>query len=51
VSAAWHLISDGCAMVASMLWETLWALVLGFALYGIVQAFVSRRAMHRMLGC
>ncbi|WP_219418767.1 permease [Pseudonocardia nigra] len=33
-----------------MLWDTLWALVVGFALSGMVQAFVSRRAMHRVLG-
>jgi uncharacterized membrane protein YraQ (UPF0718 family)/YHS domain-containing protein len=33
-----------------MLWQTLWALVLGFALSGAVQAFVSREAMHRLLG-
>src|SRR3954454_22529629 len=33
-----------------MLWETLWALVLGFALSGAVQAFVSRAQMQRALG-
>jgi uncharacterized protein len=33
-----------------MFWDTLWALVLGFALSGAVQAFVSRRAMQRRLG-
>jgi uncharacterized protein len=33
-----------------MLWETLWALILGFTLSGVVQAFVSRRQMHRLLG-
>ncbi|MFL6137063.1 MAG: permease [Frankiaceae bacterium] len=33
-----------------MLWETLWALVLGFALSGVVQAFVSRAQMQRALG-
>ncbi|HEX3907094.1 MAG TPA: permease [Mycobacteriales bacterium] len=33
-----------------MLWETLWALILGFTLSGIVQAFVSRRQMHRLMG-
>jgi hypothetical protein len=33
-----------------MFWETLWALVLGFGLSGAVQAFVSRGAMHRLLG-
>ena len=33
-----------------MFWETLWALVLGFALSGAVQAFVSRGEMRRALG-
>jgi YHS domain-containing protein len=33
-----------------MFWDTLWALVLGFALSGAVQAFVSRREMRRLLG-
>ncbi|MBV8161672.1 MAG: permease [Acidimicrobiia bacterium] len=33
-----------------MLWETLWALVLGFALSGAVQAFVPRESMERALG-
>jgi uncharacterized membrane protein YraQ (UPF0718 family)/YHS domain-containing protein len=33
-----------------MFWDTLWALVLGFALSGAVQAFVSREAMQRSLG-
>jgi hypothetical protein len=33
-----------------MFWDTLWALVLGFALSGAVQAFVSREQMQRRLG-
>jgi uncharacterized membrane protein YraQ (UPF0718 family) len=33
-----------------MFWATLWALVLGFALSGAVQAFVSRQTMQRRLG-
>jgi uncharacterized protein len=33
-----------------MFWEVLWALVLGFALSGAVQAFVSRGEMQRILG-
>jgi uncharacterized protein len=33
-----------------MLWETLWALVVGFALSGAVQAFVTRPEMERVLG-
>jgi uncharacterized membrane protein YraQ (UPF0718 family)/YHS domain-containing protein len=34
----------------TMLWDTLWALVLGFGLSGAVQAFVSRGQMQRALG-
>jgi uncharacterized membrane protein YraQ (UPF0718 family) len=33
-----------------MFWQTLWALVLGFVLSGVVQAFVSRRHMQRLMG-
>jgi uncharacterized protein len=33
-----------------MFWETLWALILGFALAGVVQAFVSRGQMQRVMG-
>jgi hypothetical protein len=33
-----------------MLWATLWALTLGFALSGAVQSFVSRRQMRQLLG-
>src|SRR2546430_3375280 len=33
-----------------MFWETLWPLILGFALSGAVQAFVSRSQMQRLLG-
>jgi uncharacterized membrane protein YraQ (UPF0718 family)/YHS domain-containing protein len=33
-----------------MFWETLWALVLGFTLSGVVQAFVSKEEMQRVLG-
>jgi uncharacterized protein len=33
-----------------MFWETLWALVLGFTLSGVVQAFVSKEQMQRVMG-
>lgn len=39
-------LADG----GGMFWETLWALVLGFTLSGVVQAFVSRAEMQRALG-
>jgi YHS domain-containing protein/uncharacterized membrane protein YraQ (UPF0718 family) len=43
-------IGRSLADAAGMFWETLWALVLGFALSGAVQAFVSRAEMQRALG-
>jgi YHS domain-containing protein/uncharacterized membrane protein YraQ (UPF0718 family) len=33
-----------------MFWETLWALVLGFALSGAIQAVAPRRGIRRLLG-
>jgi uncharacterized membrane protein YraQ (UPF0718 family)/YHS domain-containing protein len=33
-----------------MFWATLWALILGFTLSGIVQSFVSRADMQRVMG-
>ena len=33
-----------------MFWDTLWALVLGFTLSGVVQAFVSKEQMRAKLG-
>jgi uncharacterized membrane protein YraQ (UPF0718 family)/YHS domain-containing protein len=33
-----------------MFWETLWPLVLGFGLSGVVQSFVSRETMQQKLG-
>ena len=33
-----------------MLWETLWALILGFTLSGVVQAFVSKEKLQARLG-
>src|SRR5213594_1233210 len=32
-----------------MFWEILWALILGFALSGVVQAIVSKQEMRRLL--
>ena len=45
-SGVWHGLDEAFFMF----WETLWALVLGFALSGAVQAFVSRGEMRRALG-
>jgi uncharacterized membrane protein YraQ (UPF0718 family) len=41
----WHALSFAFAM----LWEILWALVIGFALSGVVQAVVSKSEMSRLL--
>jgi uncharacterized membrane protein YraQ (UPF0718 family) len=41
---------ESLKMAFFMLWETLWALVLGFGLSGVVQAFVRREAMERRFG-
>ncbi|HEY0249162.1 MAG TPA: permease [Gryllotalpicola sp.] len=45
-----RMLGDGLVDAFSMFWDTLWALFLGFALSGAVQAFVSRERMQRMLG-
>src|ERR1700712_4946300 len=46
LNGVWHGLDEAFFMF----WETLWALVLGFALSGAVQAFVSRAEMRRSLG-
>jgi uncharacterized membrane protein YraQ (UPF0718 family)/YHS domain-containing protein len=46
LDTVWRSLQDGFFMF----WVTLWALVLGFALSGAVQAFVSRAEMQRALG-
>src|SRR5436190_6317496 len=43
-------IVDGLAHAFQMFWEVWWALVLGFALSGIVQAWVPRSRLERALG-
>ncbi|MDX6475283.1 MAG: uncharacterized protein QOH95_794 [Gaiellaceae bacterium] len=43
-------IVDGALNAARMAWEVWWALVLGFALSGIVQAWVPRARIERALG-
>src|SRR5262245_37228633 len=42
----WHAL----AIAASMTWEILWALILGFALSAVVQAVVRRETVLRLLG-
>ncbi len=43
---AWHGVENALRMA----WEVWWALVLGFALSGVVQAWVPREALRRSLG-
>jgi uncharacterized membrane protein YraQ (UPF0718 family)/YHS domain-containing protein len=43
-------LGDGLWNSFQMAWEVTWALVLGFALSGIVQAWVPRERMERALG-
>jgi uncharacterized membrane protein YraQ (UPF0718 family)/YHS domain-containing protein len=43
-------LGDSAREAFFMFWETLWALVLGFALSGAVQAFVSKDQMQRVMG-
>jgi len=43
-------IVDGAAHAFQMLWEVWWALVLGFALSAVVQAWVPRARLERALG-
>jgi uncharacterized membrane protein YraQ (UPF0718 family) len=43
-------IGDGLWNAFQMAWEVTWALVLGFALSGIVQAWVPRSRIERTLG-
>jgi uncharacterized membrane protein YraQ (UPF0718 family) len=42
-------IGDALRVSFGMLWEILWALILGFALSGAVQAVVSKGEMRRLL--
>jgi len=45
-----HLIEMSLYAAAGMLWEILWALVLGFALSGVVIAFLPRKQIASALG-
>src|SRR5438045_8752271 len=44
-----HDLVDALSFAFGMFWEILWALILGFALSGVVQAVVSKREMRRLL--
>ncbi|GAC1326901.1 MAG: hypothetical protein NVSMB17_00170 [Candidatus Dormibacteria bacterium] len=47
---ALNVVFMSLRMAFFMFWDTLWPLVFGFALSGIVQAFVSRDDMRRLMG-
>jgi uncharacterized membrane protein YraQ (UPF0718 family) len=42
-------LGDALSFAFGMFWEILWALILGFALSGVVQAVVTKREMRRLL--
>src|SRR2546428_8630439 len=48
-SSVGHGIVHALSFAGGMTWEILWALILGFALSGVVQAVVSKREMSRLL--
>src|SRR3989442_15103689 len=41
-------LADAFSFAFGMFWEILWALILGFALSGVVQAVVSKQEMRRL---
>jgi uncharacterized protein len=47
--AVGHELWQAVSFALGMTWEVLWALILGFALSGVVQAVVSKREMRRLL--
>jgi uncharacterized membrane protein YraQ (UPF0718 family)/YHS domain-containing protein len=50
VSDVLAIVADGLRFAFQMAWEVWWALILGFALSGIVQAWFTRGQMERVLG-
>src|SRR5438093_3742982 len=47
--AVGHEVWRAASFALGMTWEVLWALILGFALSGVVQAVVSKRELRRLL--
>src|SRR5438046_2410940 len=47
--AVGHELWRALSFAFGMTWEVLWALILGFALSGAVQAVVSKREMRRLM--
>jgi len=50
VSDIVETVLEGLSFAAQMAWEGWWALILGFLLSGVVQAWVTRGQMERVLG-
>ena len=48
VASAAGEVGRALSFAFGMLWEILWALILGFFLSGVAQAVVSKRAMTRL---
>ena len=49
-AVSWHDLGESLREGFFMFWETLWALIVGFGLSGVVQAFVAKEDMQRVLG-
>src|SRR5437867_8178129 len=49
VASIWSELWQALSFAFGMFWEILWALILGFALSGVVQAVVSKQEMRRLL--
>src|SRR6266566_1230125 len=49
MSSIAHALFTALSMAFAMGWEILWALILGFALSGVVQAVVTKAEMSRLL--
>ena len=49
MSSVAHALVTALSMAFAMGWEILWALILGFALSGVVQAVVTKGEMSRLL--
>src|SRR5947207_12660976 len=45
----WHELWQALSFSFGMFWEILWALILGFALSGVVQAVVTKKEMRRLM--
>src|SRR5947209_18923400 len=44
------LLGQGILTAAGIAWQVMWSLVLGFLISGMIQAYVSRAGMSKVLG-